>query len=264
VPAKTNKMKERLRLGIRAHKALLVHQEDEIARILGSDPEYPLKERESDRLAVSMEIAELRGLLDTCRPYVARIKSLVAKISDESVETASYLLFCQAIQHFEAIFLLAAEGLSIQSSELIRSICEALDLVVLFDVEGQSHSNLKKWFDGEIIENREARDSAHRFMNEGRTDPVPFGELKAGIYAALSKYSHMSYAALLESIDVYARDFDWHRLAGFHYAKSGSLPFAREMVHAMIITLKQFYLSRDQKSFRELDKIYESAVRPRQ
>ncbi len=260
MPAEINKIKEKLRLGIRARKRLLVQQEDEMSKILESDPKRSQKEREENRRAVATQVAELQGRLDACRPYITRIKSLVPKISDETVEAASYLLFCKAAQHFEAIFLLTAEGLNIQACELIRAICEALDLIVLVLVEGPDRPNLKKWFDGEIISNEEAREAAHRFLNQGRSEMQPVKETKAGIYAGLSTYSHMSYAALMDSIDVYARDFDWNRVAGFHYSNVGSLPFAKEMLQAMIITLKQFYRFhlRDEVSFWELNKIHDA------
>jgi hypothetical protein len=246
----------------RVHKELLRRQEGEIKTILKYDPELPQRELELDRVAILRQISELREILDACRPYVRQIKLFVPKISDETVEAASYLLFCVAVQHFEAIFLLAAEGQSIPAGELTRTIGEALDLIVLFAVEGQNSSHLKKWFNGEIVENRKARDSAHRFMNEGRKDPLPVAELKARIYAGLSKYSHMSYAALLESIDVYERDFDWRRCAGFHYTNSGTLPFALEMLRSLITTLKQFYLSRDLDVIPALDRIHEKCSAP--
>jgi len=255
-------MKERLRLATAAHKSLLAKQEDEIRRTLESDPEYASRERELNRRTVEQQIAELQGLLETCKPFVARIKSLVPKISDETIEAASYLLFCQAVQHFEAIFVLAAGGLSIQACEMLRAIAEALDLIQLFLEESQDHPKLKKWFQGEIIPNREAREAAHRFINEARDEPWPVKETKAGIYDALSRYSHMSYAAVLESIDVYARDFDWHRVSGFHYANVGSLPFAREILIATITTLKQFYRFHlgDEESFRELERIHNNVT----
>jgi hypothetical protein len=257
MPTEPDKMKERLRLATAVHKSLLASQEDEIRRILESDPEYAARERESNRRAVAMQIAELQSLLEICKPFITRIKSVVPKISDETIEAASYLLFSQAVQHFEAIFVLADRGLSIQACEMLRAIGEALDLIKLFLEESQDHPKLKTWFEGEIIPNREGREAAHRFMNEGRSEPLPVKETKAGIYAALSKYSHMSYAAVLESIDVYARDFDWHRVAGFHYVNLSSLPFAREMLHATVITLKQFYRFHlgDEESFRELERI---------
>jgi hypothetical protein len=232
----------------RVHKELLQRQEEEIRTILKSDPDLPLRERGSDREETYRQIAELRKLLEACRPYISRIKSFVLKISDESVEAACYLLFCEVFQHFESIFLLAAEGLSVPVNELNRTIAEALDLIVFFESQGRDSSSLRKWFAGEIVQNRKARESAHRFINEGRKDLLPVAALKARIYAGLSKYSHVSYAALLETIDVYERDFDWRRCAGFHYTKSG--------------TLKQFYLSRDPGVVPELDRICEQCIAP--
>ncbi|MDO8431104.1 MAG: hypothetical protein Q7S58_01700 [Candidatus Binatus sp.] len=262
MPAELDKIKERLRLATREHKALLVGQEDEIKRILESDSHYVSRERESNRQAVETRIAELQGLLETCKPFVIRIKSLVPNISDETIEAACYLLFCQVVQHFEALFVLAARGLSIPAGEMLRAIDEALGLILLFLVEGQDHPNLKKWFEGETIPNSRARKAAHRFFNEGRSEVWPVEETQAGIYAALSKYSHVSYAAVLESIDVYARDFDWYRVAGFNYANFGSLLFAQEMLRATITHLKQFYRFHlgDEESFRELERIRTNAA----
>lgn len=250
-------MGERIRLLVRDRKKTLVEQESRIAEALKDDPDRPLREREGNRLAVAIQIARLERILGVCRPYVDRLRAFVPKISDQTVEAACYLLFCEAVQHLAAVFILAASGLSFQASELTRSILEALDLIVVFLGEGAEHSNLKKWFDGEIIPNRVGRDSSHQFINEGRTDVLPVKRLKGGIYAALSSYNHMSYAAVLNSIDVYGRDFDWKRVAGFHYARVEGLPFAEEMLKALITTLKQFYRFHvgDEKSFSELDAI---------
>jgi len=129
MPTEPDKMKERLHRAIAAPKSLLATQEDEIRNILESEPEFASREMESNRRSVEKQITELQGLLETCKPFVIRIKSLVPKISDETIEAASYLLFSQAVQHFEAIFVLAARGLSIQGCEMLRSIGEALDLV---------------------------------------------------------------------------------------------------------------------------------------
>jgi hypothetical protein len=255
LPAEPNKMKERLRVATAAHKSRLAEQEDEIKSVLESDPEYASKERGSNRRNVERQIVELNGLLEACKPFVIRIHARVPNMSDQTIEAAAYLLFSQAIQHFEAIFVLTARGFSIQACEMLRAIEEALGLIQLFLEKSKDHSKLKQWFEGEIIPNREARRAAHRFMNEGRIEPWPVEETKSGIYAALSKYSHMSYAAVLESIDVYRRDFDWHRVAGFHYSNAGSLPVARGLLRETIITLKQFYRFhlRDEETVRELD-----------
>jgi hypothetical protein len=260
MPAKPNRLREKLRLNLAHYKQLLLQQEDEMREVLKSDPGRALRGMEADCCVVMAQISELQKLLNASRPYVIRIKSFVPKITDETIEAACYLLLSQAVHHFEAIFLLAADGRNIEICELIRAISEALDLAVLFLIEGQTHPNLKKWFDGEIISNDQAREAAHRFFNVGRSDLRPVNELKTGVYAALSKYSHMSFAALIESIDVYARDFDWHRVAGFHHTRNGGLPFAKEILIATIVTLKQFYLFQgDQEAVQQLSELHNSA-----
>ncbi len=252
------KMSDRIRLLTKERKEFLVRQENEIQEILEEDPEYALKKRYADRNGAAAQIVDLRRRLQHCKPFIERIKFRVPKISDETTEAACYLLFCQAVQHFEAVFALAAQGLSLQASDLIRAIGESLDLIVLFLVEDPNHTSLRKWFGGEIVPNRIARETADRFLNEGRSESQPVRELKAGIYTALSSYSQMSYTAVLNSIDVFARDFDWHRSAGYHYANADSLPYAKDILRAMVLTLKQFYGLHigDRTTFLELDKIY--------
>jgi hypothetical protein len=92
-----------------------------------------------------------------------------------------------------------------------------------------------------------------------RTDPLPVKERKAGIYGALSKFNHMSYAAIVDSIDVFERDFDTRRVAGFYRANMGTLPSTKGEIRAMIVTMKQLYLSLgDNVAARELDIIFRS------
>ena len=92
---KNNPTKEFHLEATRVHKKLLQSQEEKIEAILESDPERPIRERESDRVATLRQISELQKVLDVCLPYIRRIKSFVPKISDETVEAACYLLFCR-------------------------------------------------------------------------------------------------------------------------------------------------------------------------
>ena len=68
MPAEPDKMKERLRLATADHKSLLVRQEDEIRKVLESDPERPRRERELNGRSVEKQIAELRSVLESCKP----------------------------------------------------------------------------------------------------------------------------------------------------------------------------------------------------
>jgi hypothetical protein len=62
--------------------------------------------------------------------------------------------------------------------------------------------------------------------------------MKAGIYGGLSKYSHVSYIALLEAYDIFHHDFDFERIAGYHWVLNSSLPYLHTEIHSVIITLK--------------------------
>lgn len=55
----------------------------------------------------------------------------------------------------------------------------------------------------------------------------------------LSKYSRVSYAALLEAYDLFRHDFDFERIAGYHWALNSSIPYLRTEIVA-IIALRLF------------------------
>lgn len=99
----------------------------------------------------------IAGAYHASTPYIKRLRSLVPEITEPTLHAACSLLLCQALQSFQAVLLLAADGFHYQMSELLRGIREALAFVVLFLCEGQQSPNLKKWFDGEIIPHRVGR-----------------------------------------------------------------------------------------------------------
>jgi hypothetical protein len=128
--------------------------------------------------------------------------------------------------------------------EILRGIRESLDLVHLFLDEEDNGSNLKKWFLGEIIENNIARTAHDKFLNQESPDiesQIPYKEAPAHIYRLYSLYSHISYSALLDSFDVYNRDFDFERIAAFHYMNKSALSLVRGVLESTIIALKHFY-----------------------
>jgi hypothetical protein len=128
--------------------------------------------------------------------------------------------------------------------EILRGITESLSLVHLFLDEEENSSNLKKWFSGQIIDNSIARAAHDKFVNQQAPDielQIPFKEVQAHIYRLLSHYSHISYGALLDSFDVYNRDFDFQKIAGFHYLNKSGLSFVRGIMESAVIALKHFY-----------------------
>jgi hypothetical protein len=136
-----------------------------------------------------------------------------------------------------------------------------LDLITLFLLEGDTSTTLEKWFAGDIIANERARQAIDKFFSQSLEEALPVKEGKAGIYGGLSHYTHLAYPAMLDLIDVFERDFDFQRTAGFHYTREGSLPYARTEMEATIIALKHLYkYAGDETAYAELDQIREDSA----
>lgn len=253
----SNPVRAQLRALARSRLMEFIEQKDRTKVLLERDPDYPDRMRELDRQSIAVQIEELKKLLGTCAPYVAKIRSFVGEITDPTLEAACYLLFSQALQSFYAGLMLASEGFNHQLIELIRGIREAIDLALLFMCDQEKGESLRRWFDGEIISNETARAAFERFINDGRGDPLAIAATKSGLYTGLSYFSHMSYVGLFESIDVFSRDFDVSRIAGLHFVAASSLPYAKEELRSMVVALKQFYGGRgDEGTYLELDRLF--------
>jgi len=236
-------------------KALLKEQDEEIQAILQRDPDRPIRERESDRQEVLADIAELRTRLEIIKPFVRRMRGRFAKISEESVAVACYLLFSQTVRNFEALLLLASRGLSFPASQLIRLIIEGLDLAALFREQGETGEHLKKWFGGGIVLNHHARKVIGESFNRLLESDPSVEKTKARVYSTMSTYSHMGLFALLDSVDVFTRDFDWGDVAAFHYLRSDTLPLARATLKSLLLQI-MISFTKDGTNSSELASLY--------
>lgn len=226
---------------------------------LEKNPQAVQSQLDKDKTGVLMEIEKLKNIFNQIKPYIFKIREYVPNMLDQNKVTASYFLFGKIFHNFEAIFTLARDGFHYEAIEIIRSIKESADLIEFFMLNDDSNPELKKWFNGEIITNEKARNAINNFMREEAVKTglpmLPTG-VSAGIYSVFSKYTHSSYAALLDSFDVFGQDFDYKKLAGFHYTSATSLPCANDEMRSLIITLKIFYSSVENKDvYKELDLI---------
>jgi hypothetical protein len=169
------------------------------------------------------------------------------------------LLFGKTSQSFRALFLLAREGYSYEVMEILRGIIESVQLVHLFLNEEENSPHLKKWFSGEIIQNEIARAFQDKFLNHESPDiesQIPYKEVQSHLYRLCSLYSHISYSALLDSFDVYNRDFAFQKIAAFHYLNNIALSLVRGILETTVIALKHFYrISGDMNIYSELNAI---------
>lgn len=221
-------------------------QRDNVASSLKRDPEHPAREKQENREVVTAAIETLAALWREFMPYIRRIKPLAGDILEPSRLSAFYFLFGKVSNGLDAIFVLAREGFYYEVMEIIRSNGEALDLVVLFQQESADGRLMKKWFEGEIIENAKAREAFDPLIGEtARANNITISPkaMKSDIYSTLSRYSHVSYSALLDAYAVYHQDFDFDRDAGYHYTRDIGLAHIREQIRSATLVLRFFYRS---------------------
>jgi hypothetical protein len=234
-------------------------QRPRMKALLESDPKAPERKKEADREAAAPELERLEQVYREVIPYIRGIRSFVPDMLAQNRLAAAYFLFGKVSQGLRAIFLLARGGLHYEVMEIVRSGREALDLIALFLGEAENSPLLKKWFADEIVENEKARAAMEKLIGQGIRGmgiAPSLSEIKAGIYGTLSKFSHVSYGALLEAYDVFKDDFDFEGSAGFHYVRHSSLPYVKTETAGLIIALKGFYTTvGDRKSYGELDAI---------
>jgi hypothetical protein len=234
-------------------------EENSVIDYLKRNPDAPKQRQETEKKYIAVEVEKLEGIFNEVAPYILKIRERISSVLDQNKLTASYFLFGKIFHSWQALFLLAREGFNYEVMELLRSISEAADLMAFFMRGDDSSPDLKKWFAGEIVSNEKARKSIDDFTNKEAHSAgiaLPVGEMKAGIYGGLSKYTHVSYGALLDSFNVFSRDFDFDRVSGFHYTHESSLPYANGAMRGLIVSLKFFYQSvGDNDSFNKLDLI---------
>jgi len=225
-------------------------------------PDYPETQKERDRQDIIQSLQQLESIHQKILPHIRDLRRLIKDITERTMICAIYLLFGKVMQTWEAVFLLAKEGRNQEVMELARSINENLDLINLFILD-DTNNYLDKWFDGEIIEHAKAREAIHKFLNLQNPvskEELPVYEISTYIYRVLSKYTHGSYAALLDSVDVFNKDFDFHRFAGYHYTRR-NFHILKDAMVKTLIQLKALYLFlRDNDNYLKVDNILKEVM----
>lgn len=180
---------------------------------------YPSEQKERDLSAINEYLEKIEEVLPDLESLLKAYRKYIPNIWDQTKYAASYLLIGKALSNLRAIIILSKKGLSSEMVELSRSAIESLDLAFLF-LDEDAEISLKKWFEGKIIPNDEARGSFQKAINKLVGDKsilIPIKNMKSDVYDLYSLYTHSSYSALLDYIDVFYEDFDYKKYAGFHY-----------------------------------------------
>ncbi len=209
-----------------------------------SDIFFPSKQRERDRQIALRYASILDDKLKKLEPLIRSLRSHIDYIGDPDKYVAAYLLIGKSYTTLKAINLLVREGYSFQITELVRSSMESLHLVALF-LENDQEKLVKKWFEGEIIGNRTAREAMNKAINsmnqanDGK--PIPMGDALSDIYSIYSAYTHSGYSAVFDFIDVFKEDFDFEQYSQFHYNRK-YLHLIDNLYVNILLELKNFYI----------------------
>jgi hypothetical protein len=243
--ARTEERVQKLRSGIGRRKFI-------------SDISYPEKDKLRNKFLVANKVEFLAKLLPEIKNCIKRFKQIsVPQIWEQDAATATYLLISKAYSNLETILLLASVGKTFEIIEIARSGQEALDLAFLFQEEGQEQK-LKEWYKGKIIKNQVARQAMHKAINKmgASKDNLPMYDMKSEVYWIYSLYTHSSYAALLDSVDVFHEDFDFQTISGFHYTNRNFDIAAKQLAISILLELKNASTKvRDLKNVNDVDKI---------
>jgi len=216
----------------KGHKALLF------------DILLPSRKKERARQIANQYADSLDAKIKLLEPLVRSLRSHIDWIGDPDKHVAAYLLIGKAYTSLKAIAVLVRLGFSFQTVELVRSSIESLYLAATFFEDGQEET-LKRWFDGEIIGNRTAREVMGEAVNQviptASKDPIPMSEALLDVYAIYSEYTHSAYGALFDYIDVFKEDFDFEQYSQFHYNRR-NLHLIDNLYVNILLGLKNFYI----------------------
>lgn len=224
-----------------------------------SNPTYPENEKQKDEQQLQQAASLLEGKLPEIKTLIKAIKSYIPHIWEQNAITAVYILVCKAYGNLETIITLAKNGRNVEIVELARSGQESLDLAFLFLEEGKAE-RLSNWFNGKIIDNKTAREALHRVINSDKLNSteLPVYDNKTDIYGVYSLYTHSSYAALLDSVDIYHEDFDFEGIAGLHYTLEYFDSIVKQLMISLLLEIKNIFTKyKNIEAIKNTDKLLE-------
>lgn len=209
-----------------------------------SNPEKirAITERERESFYKKLDIHNKR--FHSLIPYVQRTRVYTKLITDKTKFAACFLLFHKAIQTWEAMVTLSKLGFYYEVMELSRSTGENMDLANMFILSDKDDVYLNRWFTGEIIGNRHARESFEGVFNglEVLPEAIPLAKTLSEIYGTMSSYTHGAYSVLLEMINIFTKDFDFDKSTGFHRLDEES-DVLKNLVNKIHYSLIFFYMN---------------------
>ncbi len=253
-----SKTKLRLERESRIKKRLEVFKKRKGYKFFLTHIEFPENQKAKSKEILNQKILGVQKHLIAIEKELKYIKKFVSCYWDQNKITAIYLLLGKSFFDLKSILVLLRNGHCYQSFDLARSAIEAIDLMFLFQEEEQNQE-LKKWFKGEIIRNKKARKALKKTLNAnlGSKAVLPIYSAKTDIYDTYSLFTHSSYAALLDLIDVFREDIDYKMLSGYYYGLKYFEDIVHNLIFNMLLAIKSVHLDLLSKETRlvEIDKL---------
>lgn len=191
-------------------------------------------------------------------PYITNTRVYIKSITEKTKLSASFLIFHKTIQTWEAMMLLARNGFYYETMELSRSTTENADLANLFILGDEDNKIITRWFNGEVILNRESRVSFEKVFNSNQFFPedMPVAKTMGKIYSVMSEYTHGGYGPMLEMINMFSKNFDFDKSVGFHRLDEQT-DVLKNLINKIQNSLILFYTSlvKDKEKADELIKL---------
>lgn len=225
-------------------------------------PEFTDIEKSRNVQKINLLCDEIEADLPNIERLIKKIKNHISSITEQTKVAAVYLLFGRAYSNLQTALLVCRNGKNMEAMELSRSGKEALDLLMLF-LEDKNKPLLEKWFKGKIIGNVDAREFQHEHLNKELAETFgneeqPIKEMLSSGYKIMSTYTHSGYAGLLDTVDVYRLDFDFHKQSGYHYSID-NFHIVQDLRNKIILQLKNTFLHlKDGEVFKEADSLFKS------
>lgn len=229
-------------------------------RAYAYDLTLPERYKQKDIQDVLEQVERVETLVPEVLKLIKEIKPRFTNIWDQNELTASYILLGRAYSNLQTTIDLAKKGRCVEMIEIARSAHEGLDLIFLF-LDGKSQKYLKKWFEGEIIDPSVTRTSFEQAVTQLPVNTsLPAYELKNKVYKIYSLYTHSSYGALFDYIDVFREDFDFQNNSGFHYVSKYFDAIVNNLLINIILALKNLYgVLKDKNNFAKTNELLKLA-----
>jgi hypothetical protein len=130
-------------------------------------------------------------------------------IHDRSIEKAVWLLQMDALDSLQDCLQALGRKNHRVAGRLFRDVVESLDLASYFFSQTKgSPQNLQKWYANEIVDHNNFR----QFLK--KTKGLEASEFRRSFYRTLSKFTHRSYAAILDGYSQGSEDLLVHDATG--------------------------------------------------